>query len=147
MKRRWIFFILALVSGFAGVVGYADKIASNYGSFYGYLFPFILFISNLMLLENPKKRTAPKSRDDVADPPQIGEKLLYLFLDKKSRESLPGDLQEEFETTIVPKFGVRYARFWYWWQVLRSIGPLLCKQIRKFLTFAWIAEKLHRWIP
>lgn len=64
-------------------------------------------------------------RSDVhppdAQPSRIGVKLLYLFLPKKQREYLPGCLDEEFTTFILPEFGPRYAKLWYWWQVIRSI--------------------------
>lgn len=56
-----------------------------------------------------------------AKPSRNGVKLLYLLLPKEQREHLPGDLEEEFTTIILPKFGARYAMIWYWWQVIRSI--------------------------
>jgi hypothetical protein len=48
--------------------------------------------------------------------------VLAVFLSKADRETIPGDLDEEFETTILPKFGSRRARFWYWAQVIRTIA-------------------------
>jgi hypothetical protein len=58
------------------------------------------------------------------DVPRLGELILLCVLSKKARESLPGDLAEEF-AEIVLKHGLRKARFWYWCQVVRSIGPLV----------------------
>ena len=63
-------------------------------------------------------------RKEEASPPEpsrLAEMLLYLMLPKHFREHLPGDLEEEFTTIILPKFGARYAKLWYWWQVIRSI--------------------------
>ena len=59
------------------------------------------------------------------------EYILYLVLPKKDRESVPGDLAEEYETVILPRFGPRRAKWWYWKQVLFSIGPILWGQFRK----------------
>jgi len=77
--------------------------------------------------------------------PKLAEALLYLFLNKEQRVSVPGDLEEEFETVIVPKFGLHFARFWYWMQVLRSVGPLLERRLIKAASFCWLVEYLRRW--
>jgi hypothetical protein len=58
-------------------------------------------------------------------PPRAGEFLLYFFLPRKDRRTIPGDLCEEYFTIMVPKFGERVARIWYWKQVLSSIWPVL----------------------
>ena len=63
-----------------------------------------------------RNRTAP-----IHKPSRVGVGLLYWFLPKDKREHLPGDLEEEFATVILPTFGLRYAKFWFWWQVVRSI--------------------------
>ena len=78
--------------------------------------------------------------------PKLGEFLLYLFLSKEQRESLPGDLEEEFITVIVPKFGLRQAKLWYWSQVLRSIGPLLTRQVVKLVSLSWVVNYVRRWM-
>lgn len=69
-----------------------------------------------------------------AEPSRLAEKLLYLFLPKEQREHVPGDLEEEFTTIILPKFGPRFARFWYWWQVIRSI--IFVSRFVRLLTYA-----------
>ncbi|MBF0371479.1 MAG: hypothetical protein HQL52_18720 [Magnetococcales bacterium] len=50
--------------------------------------------------------------------------LLVLFLPKKERQTVPGDLEEEFYL-VVGEFGAKKARFWYWKQVLTSIWPFI----------------------
>ena len=70
------------------------------------------------------------------------EYLLYLFLPREDCKALAGDLDEEYWTTIRPKFGARRAVFWYWCQVCRSImrvifgaaGRLLWWFIQKFTS-------------
>src|SRR5438128_743136 len=55
--------------------------------------------------------------------------LLHLFLSKSDRETIPGDLDEEFAMVILPKFGAPRAWLWYWVQAIRTIAyrNLLCR--------------------
>jgi hypothetical protein len=52
-----------------------------------------------------------------ARPPRWAEALLRLLLEPKNRESVSGDLLEEYRETIVPSRGSAYAGRWYVWQV------------------------------
>lgn len=85
------------------------------------------------------------SQDGISDvpfthPPACAEKLLYLFLPNRMRKPLIGDLEEEFRTEIAPKFGARFARVWYWKQVLSSLWPLLCRRLIKLASLAWLGK-------
>ena len=85
--------------------------------------------------------------DNVKSVPQGGEKLLYWLLPKEHREYIPGDLAEEFFTVVLPKFGLRYARWWYWRQVVASTGPILRNRLRKLLAIGSllaVAERVWR---
>lgn len=70
-----------------------------------------------------RRRTYKTTTTDQASatPSRRGRRLLLWFLPKDQREHLPGDLDEEFFTIILPELGPRYAKLWYWWQVIRSI--------------------------
>jgi hypothetical protein len=57
-----------------------------------------------------------------ADPPTGASFLLDLCLPKVDREVIPGDLAEEFTTSILPKYGASRARFWFWTQAVRTIA-------------------------
>ena len=74
--------------------------------------------------------------------PRLGEFILLCVLSKKARESLPGDLAEEF-AEIVLKHGLRKAHFWYWCQVVRSIGPLVRLGLVSSLI-AWMLRQFGR---
>lgn len=63
-------------------------------------------------------------RPDPEGPPSSAEFLFFLFYDRKSAESLTGDLLEGFHN-LNRKFGYRKAWFWYWWQTLGSICPII----------------------
>jgi hypothetical protein len=72
-------------------------------------------------------------------PPEAAEYLLYLFLSREDREAMFGDLEEEYRTELLPKFGVRGAQFWYWCKVCRSIVPVLCGAAGSLLW--WFIQK------
>src|SRR5690242_18220056 len=55
----------------------------------------------------------PPILTQAPSPPKPAAYLLYLFLSKHDRENIPGDLAEEYETIIVPEFGLRKAKLWY----------------------------------
>jgi len=78
--------------------------------------------AKLVILAGDAARHLLAQREEP--PPVWAEKLLHLVLSTRDREALPGDLEEEFRTIILPKFGYAYARKWYWTQVLRSVWPL-----------------------
>lgn len=69
-------------------------------------------------------------------PPAMAEKLLVFFLDKKSREAMLGDLEEEYQTIIVPRLGDKVASLWYWYQVFRSIGPTILAAVLRLASWA-----------
>jgi hypothetical protein len=48
--------------------------------------------------------------------------LLDLLLAKADRETILADLEEEFTTYFLPKYGARRARFWFWKQTVKTIA-------------------------
>lgn len=54
-------------------------------------------------------------------PPPEALYLLDLFLSKSDRQAIPGDLEEEFITQILPKYGPRRARWWFWAETVKTI--------------------------
>lgn len=63
------------------------------------------------------------------EPPKWMETLLKSILPERDRESVTGDLYEEFCEEIAPRTGAARARFWYMHQILsfvpQRLGPLL----------------------
>lgn len=76
-------------------------------------------------------------------PPPRTAKFLLLMVPKRDREYLIGDLEEEFQTILLPEYGLRAARLWYWWQVLSSITPLYWGQLKRFAALEFIAKILR----
>lgn len=79
--------------------------------------------------------------------PQFGEFLLCLFLvcSKEERESILGDLQEEY-TWFLLKFGKTKAKIWYYKQVYTSIRPFLRRILLKWTILTGIGEWIRRLI-
>src|SRR5438128_783925 len=84
------------------------------------------------------KRAADLTRHSA--PPESATFLLYLFLSKKNRKAIPGDLAEEYRQIVLPKFGPRKANLWYWGQVVRSIGPVVRAWLRKVAILAGLGK-------
>ena len=61
---------------------------------------------------------------------------VYLLIPTDINESVPCNLEEIYHTTIVPKFGSRYATIWYWWQIACQIVSSTEPRLRKLLL--WI---------
>jgi hypothetical protein len=46
------------------------------------------------------------------------DRLLLFIIPRDRSEFILGDLEEIFTSVVVPKYGIRYARVWYWGQVV-----------------------------
>jgi len=67
------------------------------------------------------------------------EFLLYLLLGQREADWIAGDLQERLPK-MRRKFGLRRARLWYWSQVIRSIGPLGLKALKRLSGIGFLVE-------
>jgi len=61
-------------------------------------------------------------------PPRLGT-FLFLLIPIRQREHLLGDLEEEFRTTLVPRYGPRWARFYFYWHVVVELTTALTKGV------------------
>ena len=61
----------------------------------------------------------------MISPPRLATWLLERSLAARDRDTVVGDLCEEFATVVVPNRGVLRARCWYRAQVARSLPPLV----------------------
>ena len=62
-------------------------------------------------------------RPPSGDPPAWAEAVLRALLDSRNRETVSGDLLEEYREVVVPTSGVVRARVWYLRQVLSFMTP------------------------
>lgn len=132
-KRTWS----SGITGIANAIGYCLGILM--------LFPFmaVVFIlrpfeKRLRSLENYVYGSyngigpveVPRPRVPIG-----AEKILYFLLPAHLRHVVPGCLEEEFLTVILPKFGERYAKWWYRKQVLTSVWPILKGNVIRIVSF------------
>lgn len=65
--------------------------------------------------------------------PPSSARFLLLLIPQRHREHLIGDLDEEYATIVLPEYGLRKARLWYWCQVLTSLLPLLGAELKRLV--------------
>jgi hypothetical protein len=89
-------------------------------------------------------RRAPQnlSADESPSPPRFFEFLL-LLIPIRQRDHVVGDLEEEFRSITVPKYGKRLASILYAWQVLIEIARAVITGVRG-VAFGWIFAKLSK---
>jgi hypothetical protein len=94
---------------------------------------------------NPGSRSE-QPRDTLVPPattPPVPDKAAYLlrFLptDREKRETIIGDLEEEFQI-VRSEHGLRRARLWFWWMSLASFWPFLRAKIPGLWSF------VKRWV-
>lgn len=79
------------------------------------------FRAELRATRPPRRSTGTRPITPVG-PPDKASYLLYLLLVKVDRQTIPGDLEEEFALIILPKFGARRPRIWFWSQTIKAIA-------------------------
>jgi hypothetical protein len=78
----------------------------------------------------------------AASPPKAA-KFMLLLVPRRHREHLIGDLEEEYIAIVLPEYGPRKAKLWYWWQVIFSVGPLLWAQVKRGVAIAWLWKRVR----
>jgi putative ABC transport system permease protein len=66
-------------------------------------------------------------------PPRFARALVALATERTERPWLLADLDELYATKCVAR-GAARAGVWYWWQVIRSIPPLLAHRMRRRMS-------------
>ena len=69
-------------------------------------------------------------------PPRLSAWFLEASLAASERDAVLGDLCEEFQKYVLPQRGAMRARWWYRWQVARSLAPLFFR--------SWERATVHR---
>lgn len=75
--------------------------------------------------------------------PPNAARFLLLLIPIRHREHLIGDLEEEYIAVVLPKYGLKKARAWYWWQVLLSLVPILWSEVKRVAGFVLLLRALH----
>jgi hypothetical protein len=59
------------------------------------------------------------------NPPRWAEFLLQFVVRARDRETISGDLLEEYRESVLPAKGPFRAQLWYWGQVVSFVSPLI----------------------
>jgi hypothetical protein len=70
--------------------------------------------------------------------------FVLLLIPKHNREHLVGDLEEEFNTVVLPQHGRFLARCWYFEQVMLAVGFYLWPTIKKILGLSVFYKLIGR---
>jgi len=73
-------------------------------------------------------------------------RFLLLLIPRKDRDNLVGDLEEEFLTRVLPAYGPKLARRWYWAQTIATLFPIVCCQVKRIARLAVLWEIVRRWV-
>jgi len=92
-----------------------------------------LIYQQLNKFNRSREKQGVRSSVTYPSPPKTAEFLIYIIAPNKAIEPMLGDLHEEF-LEISCKHGLRFARFWYWKQVLSSIIPIIHARITITIT-------------
>ena len=80
------------------------------------------------------------------NPPRGAHLLMYWMLPSKTREELIGDALEIYQEKMIPTFGLKAAKRWFWWEAMRSITAMLPWRMLKLLTSGWLVNWATRFI-
>jgi hypothetical protein len=78
-------------------------------------------------------------------PPIKAEFILYCFLKPDERDTFIGDLLEQY-AKVHERLGERLARRWFWWEVGRSLWPLIKRAFLKTSGLLAIGEWIRKHI-
>jgi hypothetical protein len=107
--------------------------------------PVVTFGNGVIIDEHAQEEAGQtQSHAESSVPPKIGEMALLMLLSKEEREYVLGDLAEEF-ALYQSKYGVGFAKVWYYKQVVSSTWPVLRRSVRLGI-FVWVGVWLRRHI-
>lgn len=150
---RWLWpFTLATASLATAFLSAAMILRANSGLLHNLytIFNVLLMLGLVVLVTRIHSvQSILRKIDSVADSgklataPPTSAKYILLLIPRRYREHLVGDLEEEYNTIVLPEYGARKARNWYWWHVVISVGPLLWVHVRRVATIAWLWKRLR----
>ena len=102
----------------------------------------VTYDKKLMRVLSQGKR--PVTSAALDGPPRTPHILMYWLLPRATRNELIGDALELYNEKILPTFGPRAAKQWFWWEAVRSIAVMLPWRILKAVTMGWLVQWVSR---
>lgn len=100
--------------------------------------PKTMTLTAIPILKKLRKKRELSS-DLLTVPPIRAEIIMRFVLPKSDRDSLLGDLEEEYRYMLA-KFGIATARKWYWAQCGRTVAAYVWSGFSKFAKLALLTE-------
>lgn len=116
----------------------------------GVLFPAVvkaeIKVTSPSVDHDPAHHHRPGNLAAETTPSSGATYVLYLCLPKEQRDSLIGDLLEEYAEDVLPRFGRRRANFWFWKQAVWSAKFILPAGLTRIAGLGWLVDKVWRLI-
>jgi hypothetical protein len=95
-------------------------------------------ISRLLTIGDSERR--PKRGLRHGRPPKWPQFLLAVFLPRKNWQAEVGDIVEQYEEKVLPKFGLRAARIWFYKRCFEEIWFVVRWRVVRLVTLVWALE-------
>jgi len=135
---------VVLIDAKTGTVQFPDLIQAKYDA--GQM--RLLFedkIDQLRLYEAVARSLSPGAEvvsPLALDPPKLADFLISL-IPIKHRENPAGDLEEDYWNRLIPRHGLRKARFLFWAQVAYALLGFLARPLAQIAGIGWIARLIE----
>lgn len=96
----------------------------------------MLDLARLLVAKAANIRGEQKKEQEAVLPKNM-ELMLHFLLSRKNRTHIIGDLEEEFHDIMLPKYGARWARWWYRWQAVRTVST---NSLRLVVVFEFLKK-------
>jgi hypothetical protein len=88
----------------------------------------------------PSRAVLPPVRAGAGSrPPKMPSVLLEVFVPRRDRDAIIGDLEETYREEFLPRYGRRTAAFVYWVRCLREVGSFCWPVVRKYVPWTVLA--------
>lgn len=104
---------------------------------------YLVSVALLMVFIDAIPRIVQNIRQPGRHVPRYAHFLL-LLVPQKSREHLIGDLEEEYRTVVLPRYGTSLAVLWYWMQTMWVIGPYIWAGVQRAVGLEIIWKLIGR---
>jgi len=95
----------------------------------------------------PRRVSFPKVRKSssrTASAVPLSAQYLLLLIPRKDREHIISDLEEEFHTIVLPQYGLRRAKTYYWCQTFASLAHYILPFVKRAIGVTVILKLIGK---